>query len=191
MIDEKRDTISDVLADFRQYVSNTKIPPEVAETIVCYLDRIKAAANREKAEIEADALAVGGIVEAARRSTAEKLSAVGNAAAMREALVAVKKSIDGIGKSSLDSDPTILMVALTQVCARLSARIERALSAPARNCDVGTAEEQGNRMWRFCAKQKRNGIINCGYCQIKHQYERDCTLDWAQMPYEAQEGGAK
>lgn len=62
---------------------------------------------------------------------------------------------------------------------------------PLRNCDVGTAEEQGNRMRRFCAKQKRNGIINCGYCPIKHQYERDCTLDWAQMPYEAEEGGEK
>ena len=60
---------------------------------------------------------------------------VGNAAAMREALVAVKKSIDGIGESSLDCDPTILMAALTQVCARLSAKIERALSAPVRNCD--------------------------------------------------------
>lgn len=63
-------------------------------------------------------------------------SPVGNAAAMREALVAVKKSIDGIGESSLDCDPTILMASLTQVCARLSARIERALSAPARNCDL-------------------------------------------------------
>ena len=68
--------------------------------------------------------------------TTEKSSAVGNAAAMREALVAVKKSIDGIGESSLDCDPTILMASLTQVCARLSARIERALSAPARNCDL-------------------------------------------------------
>lgn len=41
--------------------------------------------KREKIEVEADALAVGGIVEAAR--TAEKSSAVGNAAAMREALL--------------------------------------------------------------------------------------------------------
>ena len=66
----------------------------------------------------------------------------GNAAAMREALVAVKKSIDGIGASSLDCDPEILMMSLTLVCARLSSRIERALSAPQRNCGVGTAEEQ-------------------------------------------------
>jgi hypothetical protein len=60
----------------------------------------------------------------------------GNAAAMREALVAVKKSIDSIGASSLDCDPEILMASLTQVCAKLSARIERALSKPPRNCDI-------------------------------------------------------
>ena len=60
---------------------------------------------------------------------------LGNCAAMREALVAVKKSIDGIGTSSLDCDPAILMASLTQVCARLSARIDAALSAPPRNCD--------------------------------------------------------
>ena len=50
-------TIADVLADFRQYLSNTKIPPEVAEAIACYLDRIKAAANRERETIESNALA--------------------------------------------------------------------------------------------------------------------------------------
>lgn len=66
----------------------------------------------------------------------EKKSApVGDTAAIRETLVAMKKSIDGIGASSLDCDPTILMASLTQVCARLSARIERALAKPPRNCD--------------------------------------------------------
>lgn len=48
--------------------------------------------KREKIEVEADALTVGGIVEAAR--TAEKSSAVGNAAAMREALDDVLDKID-------------------------------------------------------------------------------------------------
>ena len=58
-----------------------------------------------------------------------------NMKTMRDALVAVKKSIDGIGASSLDCDPEILMASLTQVCARLSARIDAALAAPPRNCD--------------------------------------------------------
>lgn len=68
-------------------------------------------------------------------------------------------------------------------------QIDAALSEPPRQCDVGTAQEQASRMRQFCTKQKRNGIINCGYCPIKHEYQRDCTLSWAQMPYEAQEGG--
>ena len=68
--------------------------------------------------------------------------------------------------------------------------IDAALALPPRQCDVGTPYEQANRMRQFCAKQKRNGIINCGYCPIKHQYQRDCTLAWAQMPY-TEEGGAE
>ncbi len=67
---------------------------------------------------------------------------------------------------------------------------DAALAEPARQCDVGTPYEQANRMRQFCDKQKRNGIINCGYCPIKHQYQRDCTLAWAQMSY-AEEGRAQ
>ena len=66
---------------------------------------------------------------------------------MREALVAVKKSIDGIGASSLDCDPEILMASLTQVCARLSARIDAALAAPARNCDLFSDAETARQAW--------------------------------------------
>ena len=63
---------------------------------------------------------------------------------------------------------------------------------PLRQCDMGTAAEQAERMRRkFCATQKRDGIIDCSLCPIRHAYRRDCTLAWAQMPYEAEEGGAK
>lgn len=67
-----------------------------------------------------------------------------------------------------------------------------ALALPRRQCDVGTAEEQAERMRRqFCAKLKRDGIIDCSLCPIRHAYQRDCTLAWAQMPYEAEEGAGK
>lgn len=112
----------------------------------------------------------------------------GNQMKMREALVAVKKSIDGIGESSLDCDPTILMAALTQVCARLSARIEQALSAPPRQCDVGTAEEQERRFRKYCETEECNRY-RCGHgCKVVC-IDR-CAVAWAQMPYE-QEGCAK
>ena len=69
-------------------------------------------------------------------------------------------------------------------------KVKAALALPRRNCDVGTAEEQAERMRRkFCAKQKRDGIIDCSLCPIRHAYRRDCTLAWAQMPYEAEKGG--
>lgn len=111
-----------------------------------------------------------------------------NVKAMREALVAVKKSIDGIGASSLDCDPTILMASLTQVCARLSARIERALSTPPRNCDVGTPEEQAERFGRHCDTFTRDSLHceNCPCCG-KIKFGR-CEFAWAQMPF-TQTGG--
>lgn len=110
-----------------------------------------------------------------------------NSQAMREALVKVKKSIDGIGASSLDCDPEILMASLTQVCARLSARIDAALAAPPRNCDVGTAEEQAERYGRYCDKFTRDGM-HCETCPCcgKIPFGK-CEFAWAQMPYEANE----
>ena len=53
-----------------------------------------------------------------------------------------------------------------------------ALSAPLRNCDVGTADEQYERHEAYCKKQDMNclndDILNC----------RTCFAKWAQMPYE-------
>lgn len=66
-----------------------------------------------------------------------------------------------------------------------------ALSPRKRNCDVGTAEEQTKRMDAYCASHgERIGCSwrcdNCPLCSIDR-----CELVWAQMPYEAKEGGAK
>ena len=63
-----------------------------------------------------------------------------------------------------------------------------ALSAPPRQCDVGTPYEQANRMRQFCAEQKRDGMRSCAYCPIAKPFTLDCALIWAQMPY-AEEGG--
>ena len=82
-----------------------------------------------------------------RFEAATKMETVGDAAAMRDALVAVKKSIDGIGASSLDCDPTILMSSLTHICGRLSARIERALAKPPRNCNRFDSYKQARQEW--------------------------------------------
>ena len=66
--------------------------------------------------------------------------------------------------------------------------VKEALSAPARQCDVGTVEEQAKRMDDYCASHgERIGCSwrcdNCPLCSIER-----CELAWAHMPYEAEEG---
>lgn len=60
-----------------------------------------------------------------------------------------------------------------------------ALAEPVRNCDVETAEEQGERFLDYCKK------CDGGGCDHRLFMEDSClcAMNWAQMPYE--EGGAK
>ena len=61
-------------------------------------------------------------------------------------------------------------------------KARHALSAPPRNCDVGTAEEQVERFNKFCLYHK------CSECQFNADdgiyLELECGVRWAQMPYE-------
>ena len=61
-----------------------------------------------------------------------------------------------------------------------------ALAEPIKNCDVGTVEEQIDRMLEFCGRKGK--CTRCEHHKIGTMF-RECTLRWAQMPYE--EGGAK
>ena len=79
---------------------------------IAYLDRIEAAWKHESAEIEADALAVGGVVEAARHKP-------GNAAAMREALeYVIQWREDCISEEGADNVDDMMAI------------VQNALSAP-------------------------------------------------------------
>ena len=66
-----------------------------------------------------------------------------------------------------------------------SKKCAAALSAPARNCDVGTAEEQERRYEKFCDSHKwvdDDGANACSsQCPLYNAL--DCALHWAQMPY--------
>ena len=163
------ETVADIVAQMRGRGEDGRMDMSLWRD---YADRIDAAWKRERSKIEADALAVGGIVEAAR--TAEKSSAVGNAATMLEALASVRNWC--INK---------LVGASFQVTVEgLLSIVEAALSAPPRNCDVGTAEEQNKRYEHYCFTH-RTVERCCQDCPIKD--EPCCELAWAQMPYEAQE----
>lgn len=68
-----------------------------------------------------------------------------------------------------------------------------AVALPRRQYDVGTPAEQAQRFYNFCESNSSgiNGMCNqkcpCIDCFDKCQ----CLCKWAQMPYEAEEGGVK
>ena len=105
----------------------------------------------------------------------------GNAAAMREAL----RKIMGLFRD----------IDLTIDCQENEAYsiAASALSAPPRNCDVGTPEEQAQRFGKFCKKSSMSGFGASAYCtyECACRESADCKFAWAQTPYEAQEGAWK
>ena len=130
IVAEKRETLADVVAIMRR---GTKLPGywrscDLNKILAYHADRIEAAWKREKAEIVANALAIGGVVEAARHTP-------GNAAALREAL-----------ELALDALISWLNGTIDRTTNRETIKaIRAALAAPARQCDVGAPEEQEKR----------------------------------------------
>lgn len=70
---------------------------------------------------------------------------------------------------------------------RLCEIISRGLAIPLRQCDVGTPEEQSERMEKAVCS-KHHGCVRCPLRKAKYS---DCSLGWAQTPYAAEEGGAE
>ena len=129
-------------------------------------------------------------IHATATGTAEKSSVVGDCAKLREALEAI---INGYKNADLCDmnygewchDPANVCVNVPLCKAIHEARA--ALTAPPRNCDVGTAKEQHERHNHFCYAH-RVREKGCSGCPLNG--EPCCELAWAQMPY-TQEGGAK
>jgi len=128
-------------------------------TVSAYADRIEAAWKREIAEVEASALDAGGIVEASRHT--------GNAAAMREALESILSILKGFDFENQNAPTPDDLNCVHSAIGIANA----ALSAPPRNCDVGTAEKQEERY-------HATG-------EVYHTLTLTNALEWAQMPYEA------
>lgn len=100
----------------------------------------------------------------------------GNQQKMREALDAAMRFI-----GNLEIEP---YSPLDEDASELRQKIMDALSAPPRQCDVGTAEDQESRFYAFCDPYR-----NCGGCP--HIGLEECALAWAQTPYEAKEGAGE
>ena len=101
-----------------------------------------------------------------------------NVKAMREALENIANMGEQIDYQLGSSDETVYAFRHERSLAHSISECARtALTAPPRNCDVGTAEEQYKRFLKFCTS------IDCKrYCPL---FKADsCELAWAQMPYD-------
>ena len=150
------ESLSDIVAQMRGRGEDGRMDRHLWNE---YADRIEAAAKR-------------GVVSKTETTT------VGNAAAMREALEAALRFI-----GNLEIEP---YSPLDEAASELRQRIMDALSAPARQCDVGTPGEQSERMEKAVCS-KHHGCVRCPLRKAKYS---DCSLVWAQTPY-AEEGAGK
>ena len=180
----ENETIADIVADIR--AQNQGLPEDdyALSPLVCdllsFADRIEAAWKRER-EAGAEAAQICGKIgemigrEAACKQSVTNCNRFDNAAKMREAC---ENIADYAKAAACHTEDAHLLGYLNQI----ERWAEAALSAPPRNCDVGTAHEQEMRLEEFCDSHECN--IDCPLSNY------NCSqLSWAQMPYE--EGDAK
>ena len=108
----------------------------------------------------------------------------GNEMSCREACKVVIDAIETI--YAHEDDAEFVRVWLDQT----KKACEEALAEPPRQCDAGTPEEQVMRWREFCSCEK-GGVCDGCPCLKNSKGVEDCYAKWAQMPYEAKEGGAK
>jgi hypothetical protein len=115
----------------------------------------------------------------------------GNQMKMRDALEIAKKAIcnharanhtcDSLAweNSTINANCGDILCGHRDLCEAKTA-IQKALSAPARNCDVGTAEEQAERFKKFCSDHQVpwHGCTNCPVLMSEK-----CAITWGQMPH--------
>ncbi len=168
------------------------------------LPRIEAAAERERIQRDkvsfrcgdcanfggdCDAGDVDGNEDCIACEKFRRRAATGNAAAMRAALESAHRAL----KLVCEHAGEFVQPRLAEEIIHSGAAVERALSAPARNCDVGTAEEQAERHERFCAAHYKADAVDaqCFGCPASDKKETDCEFVWGQLPFAPAEGGAE
>ena len=106
--------------------------------------------------------------EEAKNKSVTNCNRLGNAAKMREALENIAEYDKAAACHTEDAH---LLGYLNQI----ERWVEAALSAPPRNCDVGTPDDQHNRFMRFCDSK------SMGYCWGRCC--RKCMAEWLQLQY--------
>ena len=167
----EHETITDVIAWLRR--------PREGENAYLTLwrdeiaDRLEATIKRERAKIEADALAVGGIVEAERKRER------GDCAKLREACANIAEYARSAMCHATDAH---LLGYLNQI----EGWSKAALAAQPRNCDVplvvdGPADNNADKAWLVFKQHNHDayfdvpGLLRC--------------IDWLLAPATEKEGG--
>lgn len=169
----ENETVADIIAEMRR---GTKLQgywrsSDLNEILIYNADRIEAAWNRERAEIEQSALSCGALVERSRRKP------VGNSAAMREALMRIKHLFRDINlcEDTLGNEAYAIA--------------DAALSAPPRNCDRFKTREEARAYFDniVCQRSNGSGSIECKGCHldsIDNPHRADCRESWLFAPAE-------
>ena len=171
-----------ILAEMREWSTDEN------DALARYADRIEAAYKREHAdwhaETEAAKDARNRVACRMRSEFAEKCRnctarAPGNAAAVRDALERSTRRLHGVVR-----ELPLEMQKFVNADIRDN---DAALAAPARNCDVGTAEEQAERFKAFC-----DNYHTCSCCPLNFTDDiTACPIEWSQMPFAQKKGDAK
>lgn len=112
---------------------------------------------------------------AQRLRAAKKNQQVGNAAAMREAMVeALNKVNDAY---DMLSKPCVTLEEVRQACREARGIIIPALSEPARNCDIYTTSKDADRaITEYCSKMAETG--ECAKSCPHREAEGGCAFGW-------------
>lgn len=147
-----------------------------------FADRAEAAHKREvdalQAQIEDLRKQIALVVVAETATTTKESLGVGNMTKMRKAVE--------LALSLLDLGEDVPSMAVKQEDIDF---MKAALAEPARQCDVGSAKDQSDRLHEFCHAQKF-----CDRCPLQKPAATDltdCHLLWAQTPYESEAGTEK
>ena len=175
MSTEKQETVADILKEmraFKRYAQSESSDCRYVAywTYETFPARLEAAWKRER-ELGAEAAQIcGELGEAIGRASG------GNAAAMREALEKIASYETPHNFQAERSDIADACYDLTRAIKAAKA----ALSAPPRNCDVGTAEAQSKRYIDQCVRFRHcKGCPLCGLIE-----NGKCEFAWMQMPYD-------
>lgn len=138
-------TISDLAAEMRTLADDIEAGRAIVGQTVWrnYADLFEAAAERERAEIEANALAVGGVIEASRNKPS------GDAAAIREALGKIRAEL--WNNTVIAGKKKFALYEIADI----------ALAKPSRNCDRYSHDEaQRDYAMRLAIERKEWRVKN-------------------------------